>query len=291
MASVGFRTVAVPDPREDKPISVAILYPTEAAGEPTAFGPFTLEVARGAEIRDGRFRLVLISHGMGGSPMTHRLLARHLAASGFVVALVEHSFDNRNDTSRTGTVRALSDRPHQLRTVADWFLQGSGFQSRLAGETFAVIGHSLGGYSALALAGGIAASLPDEEPDGQPRRIDTVQDPRVAALVLLAPATPWFRESGSLAGVDVPILLLAGGKDPHCPPALMAEPLLSAVARPERVRYRLIDDAGHYSFLSPWPPAMRNPGFPPSQDPPGFDRDSFMEVLQAEVLDFLAETL
>ena len=39
------------------------------------------------------------------------------------------------------------------------------------------------------------------------------------ALVLLAPATPWFFPEGSLAGVDVPILMRTGEKD------TLAEPI------------------------------------------------------------------
>jgi hypothetical protein len=47
------------------------------------------------------------------------------------------------------------------------------------------------------------------------RRIEVEHDARVKALVLLAPATPWFRVTGSLEKVTAPILMVASyGLDP-----------------------------------------------------------------------------
>ena len=50
---------------------------------------------------------------------------------------------------------------------------------------------------------------------------------------------------------------------------------------------RVVEGAGHYSFLAPFPPERTNPGFPPSQDPPGFDRVAFHDLLYPEIGAFL----
>ena len=57
------------------------------------------------------------------------------------------------------------------------------------------------------------------------------------------------------------------------------------------VDHRVVRNAGHYAFLSPFPPEMTHSGFAPSQDPPGFDRARFHEQMYAEIRDFLDRTL
>ena len=78
---------------------------TSEPEKPAAFGPFTLSVAKAAQPLQGTRPLVVISHGTGGSPLTHRELARHLASLGFVVAMPEHPHDNRGDVSRAGKLQ------------------------------------------------------------------------------------------------------------------------------------------------------------------------------------------
>ncbi|WP_309896459.1 chloride channel protein [Archangium sp.] len=53
----------------------------------------------------------------------------------------------------------------------------------------------------------------------------------------------------------------------------------------------VVPNAGHFSFQSPFPPAMTRPEFPPSQAPAGFDRVAFQPVLHAEILTFLRASL
>ncbi|WP_460503677.1 alpha/beta hydrolase family protein, partial [Hymenobacter agri] len=115
-------------------------------------------------------------------------------------------------------------------------------------------------------------------------------DARVRALVLLAPATVWYRAARALSQVRVPILLLTGEKD-EWTPDFHAQIVLNGVADRDQVTYRVVENAGHYSFFSPFPPERTGPGFPPSQDPPGFDRSRFQPELQAEILWFLQQQL
>jgi predicted dienelactone hydrolase len=117
-----------------------------------------------------------------------------------------------------------------------------------------------------------------------------VRDPRVRALVLLAPASVWFMAEGALADVDLPILMRIGERDEHTP-AFHAEIILKGVPHPERIDHRVVPNAGHFSFQSPFPPAMTRPEFPPSQDPSGFDRAAYQPVLHAEILTFLRASL
>src|SRR5262245_2534406 len=73
-AAVGLTEIAGKD--GDGPVTV--YYPSSSDAQPLKRGPFTLQMAwQGAPIR-GNGRLVVISHGSGGSPWVHSDLARTL---------------------------------------------------------------------------------------------------------------------------------------------------------------------------------------------------------------------
>jgi predicted dienelactone hydrolase len=153
-------------------------------------------------------------------------------------------------------------------------------------DTVAIIGHSMGGYTALAVAGGVPTSFPRESRDRRPRKIEVDPEPRVKALVLLTPATPWFMAAGALHEVRLPILLWTAEKD-AITPEFHADLVKAGVPDKTLIEHRIAANAGHFSFLSPFPEAMNNPAFAPSQDPPGFDRARFHQELNAGILEFL----
>ena len=283
---VGCRTLDIADGALGLTFPLLVLYPSSIPGRAEFIGPYTLNVALDAPIEPGSFPLVLISHGTGGSPLTHRLLAHFLARNGFVVGLPRHHANHRDDNSWHNTPDNLVARPRHISLAIDGLL--TEFGAALRPDWVALIGHSLGGYTALALAGGQPGSLPHEHADGTPQPIPATPDARVRALVLLAPATVWYRAPRALRNVQLPILLLMGEKD-EWTPDFHAQLVLNGVADRDQVTYRNIENAGHYSFLSPFPPERTSPAFPPSQDPPGFDRVRFQKELQAEVLAFLKQ--
>jgi fermentation-respiration switch protein FrsA (DUF1100 family) len=108
----------------------------------------------------------------------------------------------------------------------------------------------------------------------------------VAALILMAPATAWFTPNDSLKNVALPIQLWAGERDPFTP-LWQAQLILDLVPHRDRVAFRVVPNAGHFSFLSPFPPAMKLPGFLPAFDPAGFDREAFHAELNVEMRAFL----
>lgn len=284
---VGLELTQLLDDRSGAHFPLLVFYPSSSPAKPERLGPFELQVAAAGALLPGPHPLVLISHGSGGSPATHRELACRLAASGFVVGVPEHPFNNRTDNSRAESVELLADRPHHLRLVADWFFQ-SRFAPQLVPQRYSIIGHSLGGYTGLAAAGGVPSSLPHESADRLVHRIPVMPDARVQALVLLAPATPWFRLPGALSGVRVPILMVASYHDLQAPYFYLCQLVLDGVPDPGKVDYRLVERASHYSFLSPWPDALQSPAIPPSLDPPGFDRRPFLDRLYSDIGTFLA---
>lgn len=84
--------------------------------------------------------------------------------------------------------------------------------------------------------------------------------------------------------------MLAAERDPHTPP-FHAGTVLAGVPDPSRVEHHVVPNAGYFSFLAPFPPALVRADFPPSQDPPGFDRAAFHARLHADVTAFLQRVL
>ncbi|MDR1379177.1 MAG: hypothetical protein LBJ36_09045 [Synergistaceae bacterium] len=236
-------------------------------------------------------RLVLISHGSGGSPALYQTLASRLAGGGFLVGVPEHPFNNRSDNSQAGTLANLINRPKHIRAAADWFFKNQALSPFLKPDSFALIGHSMGGCTALIMAGGIPACPSGDTLGRDAFQIDTEPDRRVKSLVLLAPATTCFWSKGALDRVNVPILLLVGEKDKHTSYDRHAKWVLEGVPDRSKIQYGIIENAGHYSFLDPFPKHLVKESFPPSQDPPGFDRTVFHDDLGFVVLDFLRRTL
>jgi predicted dienelactone hydrolase len=284
--NAGCHAVALTDAAQGARVPTWLLYPARALERPERFGAYTLNVAMDAPVAGERLPLVVISHGTGGSPFVYRGLAEYLARSGFVVALLEHPGNNRNDNGLAGTAENLENRPRHLRLVIDAAFADDRLGARLSDGGVAIIGHSLGGYTALAVAGGRPTAFPYETSDGQARPISVTRDARVRALVLLAPATVWFMAEGALRDVDLPILMRSAERDEYTP-LLHAEIVKHGVRDASRVDHCVVPNAGHFAFLTPFPPAMVSASFPPAHDPGGFDRAAYQQILFREILTFL----
>jgi predicted dienelactone hydrolase len=280
---VGSCDIAVRDSTSGVEFPVVVMYPTRSEPVPTHFGPYVMNVAPNAAPAPGRYPLAVISHGGGGWHLLYRELSTSLAANGFVVAMLEHHGNNRNDNHLADTYENLVNRPRHVSLTIDAVAADVMLAPHVDASAAAVIGHSLGGYTVLSLAGGVPWTR-------EARRVDVASDPRVRALVLFAPAVGWFGAEDSLRHVSVPILLLVGEHD-VVTPASDARIILNGVPDPSRVEFRVVENAGHFSFLSPFPPSMQRPGFVPASDPDGFDRVRFHEELPEEVLRFLTRAL
>ena len=278
---VGCIKKQVEDKTKQISFPVFVQYPTRIPSKPTAFGPYTMDVSIDADIMEGSFPLVVISHGNGGSPLLYRTISTHLAKNGYVVAMLEHYGNNRNDNYLENTTENLVTRPRHVILTIDDVLSDGRFGKSILKESIAVIGHSMGGYTALALAGGVPRTR-------EGLTIEVPSDPRIKVIVLLAPGTGWFIRG--LEKVTLPILLLTAEHDPVTP-GWNTEVVLNWVPDRSKVTLRMIENAGHFSFLSPFPAAMKSPGFPPSTDPEGFDRELFHTQLPVDILDFLNDKL
>src|SRR5262245_55737808 len=305
---VGFRQIEFADAVTGKRVPLAAWYPTSQASQPTRFGPYTLDVARSAPPASGRHRLAMISHGTGGDPLGHAQLVIALARLGYVAAAPRHAKDNSRDWSGVGTYEVWYGRPRQISEGVDALLANSTLGAVIDPNRIAVIGHSAGGYTALALVGGRAnmdrarshcrahpddgfcqVRLPSPANVSAPSvPIPDSRDARIKAAIAMAPPGILL-DPGSLATVGVPVRIYAAELDAVVPGRYHSEPLRQTIKpTPEFV---LVRGAGHYSFVEPFPEAVRQQAGEAAVDPPGFDRAAFQERLRHEIAEFLDRAL
>jgi|HigsolmetaAR206D_1030411.scaffolds.fasta_scaffold00339_4 Predicted dienelactone hydrolase len=144
--AVGVRELAY-DRGGDRPLPVTVWYP--ASGTPGTT-PRT-----GSRIADGRFPVVLFSHGLGGRPTDYQVLLVCWAEAGFVVVAPTYPHTGRG---AAGGVRVLDvvNQPADASYVLTEVLAldrraGDPFRGHLATDRVAAAGHSAGGVTTIGL--------------------------------------------------------------------------------------------------------------------------------------------
>jgi len=215
-------------------------------------GPEPFEVS----VREARAfsPVVLFAVGAGGDPERHVTLLDTLAGSG--CAVVAPHFQRL--ATLVPTAAELSLRARRLCRAVDAFVQ--------PGATVVGVGHSIGAAILIALAGGQMWLGPG-------RRANFTTDTRLIRLGLLAPPTGFFQAPGALDAVQVPILAWVGSEDTVTPPA-QSEWLARALRGRQTVEVRVIEGAGHFSFMDHPPPQS----IEPLQDKQAFLRKHSSEI-------------
>ncbi|MDP5085751.1 MAG: alpha/beta fold hydrolase [Yoonia sp.] len=224
-------------PLYDRTLTVELWYPASADTVPG--GSYTAlirdgvteatlvgQAARDAAPETGQtYPLVIISHGYPGNRFLLSPLAENLASKGYVVASIDHPDSTYDDQSAFGST--LVNRPWDQRFVIDSVTALDGELGQIIqGDDIAIIGYSMGGYGALIYAGAGVTLLSTTYEWGAPQGLLTrnmmgtdthmaLQDDRVKAVVAFG---PWgnntgFWDSQSWAGIEKPLLLIAGSVD------------------------------------------------------------------------------
>lgn len=309
-ASVGLIEI----PGKDGHGGVTVFYASTDDAAPVKRGPFTFRLAwQGAPVR-GNGRLIVISHGSGGSAWVHANLAQTLVAEGFVVAVPEHRGDNYRDHSTPGP-ESWKQRPAEVARAIDVVGQDPRLQPLVSLDKVGVYGMSAGGHTALTLAGGrwspagfaehceahiaedfaacvgLATALRGDFLDGPKITLalwvirarfrdatwQTYADSRIAAIVAAVPYAADF-DMSSLAAPRVPLGLATAGQDKWLRPRFHSDAVLAACGPCELIVD--LPTGGHGAFLSPIPPGLSGIVGDLLNDPPGFDRAELPEVDQ-----------
>jgi predicted dienelactone hydrolase len=174
--------------------------------------------------RTRKVPLILFSHGFGGCAHQSASLTRALADAGYAVLAPNHkdegeryfrsmrqalragslhpeqpftdpaSWDAATELARGDDIKALFDHAHQ----SPFYRNGIDF------DHVGLMGHSLGGYTALALGGAW----------------NSWRDPRFKAVLALSPYVAPFLAKGTLGDIGVPVMYQTGTRDIAIGPAL-----------------------------------------------------------------------
>jgi predicted dienelactone hydrolase len=187
----------------------------------------------------GRIPLVVISHGLGSSRSEFEKMAEHLASYGFAVAVPEHPGSNvkyQQEFLANLSYEGVDPfefvyRPWDIKTLLNTLAAEPTYAQRFNLDKVGVIGHSFGGYTALALAGAelnldrIRASC---EPVEYVLNLSTLlqcramalpladydlRDTRVHAVMAYSPVTSLLLGPESMAKIDKPVMIVAGSSD------------------------------------------------------------------------------
>lgn len=156
---VGVRQTTAPSEERGSEIPVIVWYPADAGGKPVTLGesPFFIgtRAMLDAPISHGRYPVILLSHGagLGGTPQAMSWIATPLAKHGFIVAAPVH-FGNGGVSRSAAETMKLWLRPADISATLDALEKQPLFEDHLEPGRTGVLGLSMGGNTALALAGG-----------------------------------------------------------------------------------------------------------------------------------------
>lgn len=263
--------------------------------------------------------LIVLSHGTGGSASMLSWLGERLAGAGYVVAAVDH----HGNTARERTPSAAGftlwwERATDVSRVIDGVLADPEIGSHVDSLSIGAAGFSLGGYTVLAVGGAItslaelATFCRSEPSDGicrpQPefpdlpaafelvrdeplvvaslaRHAQPFRDPRVRAVYAIAPVTRMFTEP-SLLSMRLPVRIVVGTADQS---ATTRTNGMHAAERIPGAGFRLVENAGHYTFLAECTDLGRARLPDLCADAPGIERRTIHDEVAADAIQFFDE--
>ena len=313
----GYDRLTVTAPHRPEPLAASLWYPV---GTPTYRGLIGdnavfrgTQAFVGAGIADGRYPLVLISHGSGGNMDALSWLSSQLAARGVMVLGVNHPGSTTGDSSPRRSI-LLQDRAADLSAALDLVLADPAFAPHIDTSRIVAFGFSLGGTTALNLAGArmdrdlyqdYCARLGDKAHDCvffAKGGVDLgaladawegdMRDPQVTAAIAVDPGMSHGFTPASVAALDMPVLLINLGGDDRWLAGDVGHQGSDLTGRLPAAEYAVMAPANHFTFLAECKPGAREllieEGEDPiCDDPAGTDRAR----AHAEIIDAVAAFL
>ena len=254
--------------RHDQELALQYWYPTTDVRETMhEYGELVASDVqdKGAPDCSTKHPVVMFSHGNGGMRYQSYFLTEYLASHGFVVVAPDHYGNTIFDMDEATRAELIFRRPEDIVDSFDHLLESDLLQDCVdPAAGYAMIGHSFGGYTTIALSGALidteetaifCATYPSswlcggvaEFAENNGAGVYDRGDERIWASVPLAPAG-YEVLFANLDKIEVPMLYMGGGKDTSTGMTWSVQPLYDGViARKWLVEFPL---AGHYTFTN-----------------------------------------
>jgi predicted dienelactone hydrolase len=330
---MAFRSFAPKEPYDwrdarEHTLNVVVWYPTDAVAREKPLiirGLDIFELGRVAQdaplaAKMARFPLVVISHGTGGSGLSMAWLGEALAAHGYVVAAVNHPGNNAAEPYTAKGFSIWWERARDLSETISGMLADAKFGAQIDPERIGSAGFSLGGYTMIAIAGGITdlqgfirfcdspnagptctsprefPSLVEdfrkmirEHPEVLQHSGNSFRDARVRAAFAIAPGLGPAIPASSLKTISIPVEIVAGESDQNVPVALNAKYFAAGI--PGAKLHIFPGNVAHYVFLDSCTEVGRKTVPMLCVDAQGVDRDAIHADTVRRAVQFFRVTL
>lgn len=271
----GIQQIGLRSQERGTELKVTLWYPSLSGGKKVVLGEnvfFEGTSAMGdAPMAAGRFPLILLSHGagLGGRAEALSWMATPLAEKGFIVAAPTHLGNTGPDRSAEETMK-LWLRASDLSETLDALELNTTFSNHINFDKIGVLGLSMGGHTALSIAGaridpkllmsycdtnernaslcewvrlsGVDLHKIDQEAAGRDNK-----DKRIQFAMAIDPAPVDIFSVKTFSEVSIPITLVNLGKEGEIPETAQASKIATSIPR---ATYEVIKNASHFSMFA-----------------------------------------
>ncbi len=269
-SEVGTTFLKFIDQSRNRPIEIRVWYPAEKAMNAERITYYT--AFKGTAIVDapylsvnGRYPLIMLSHGDRGSHIDQSWLAESLAANGYIVAAPSHWLNTWMENTPEASIEVW-ERPQDISFTLNRLLKHKIWKERINAQLIGVAGHSAGGYTALALAGAqyhveqmqaycetknwqqecdLVAGADFNTIDATKSTLSYL-DTRVKAVFAMAPALGPAISIDSLNSIKAPVMIVAAEDDNLVQFSHNAQVFSQHIPQAELIR---LNEGGHFVFM------------------------------------------
>ncbi|MGB8667645.1 MAG: prolyl oligopeptidase family serine peptidase [Serratia inhibens] len=271
---VGVRQITAPSKERGSDLAVTIWYPADAGGKSVTLGESVFfmgtDAMLDAPISQGKYPLILLSHGagLGGTPQAVSWIATPLAKQGFIVAAPLHPGNTGADRSAAETMK-LWLRPADVSATLDAVEKQSLFNMHIDSSKVGVLGLSMGGNTALALAGAridpvrlanycdtdalnpslcswVRQSHVDLHAMDMRLAGRNNEDKRIKFAMTIDPAPVDVFQANTFSTISIPVAIVNLGQPKSIPQTALASGVAKIIPKGN---YSTIEDASHYSMF------------------------------------------
>lgn len=212
--------------------------------------------------------LILFSHGFQGDKFGNSWIAEALVDKGYIVAMIDHTFNTSYDHSDLFIYTSMWQRPLDISELLTYILEHPEWRDFINKDKITVAGFSLGGTTALWLSSIKAdkdkfrQAMDDKYSrwsdwpkygSEKARAVDWskaeqyYKDDRIKAVISIAPDLGEAFAIDGLKEADVPTLIIVGDKDRITPKKENAEFYAKGIKGANLV---VISEAEHFTFMN-----------------------------------------